>query len=143
MEQLGQFILNHWELWLILLVILLLIFINEFIAQKKRAKELSPAAAVELINHEEAAVIDLRDAEAFRSGHIIDSVRASADDFAQQRMEKYKTKPFILVCARGLQSPALAAKLRLEGFNQPMVLAGGIAAWTGANLPLVKSKAKK
>ena len=140
MEQLGQFILNHWALWLALVVIFLLIFVSELFAQKKRAKTLSPAAAVEMINHEEAVVIDLRDPEIFRAGHIIDAICTPADDFSQKRMEKYKSKPLIIVCARGIQSAALATKLREQGFVTPMVLAGGIAAWQTASLPLVKGK---
>ena len=140
MEQLGQFIINHWELWLALVLILLLIFINELLAQKKQAKELSPQAAVSLINHENAVVMDLRDAEAFRKGHIIDSIRVASDEFSQRRMDKYKAKNIILVCARGLQSATLASKLREQGFSQPMVLAGGITAWQAAELPLVKGK---
>ncbi|KTD16703.1 rhodanese-like domain-containing protein [Legionella jordanis] len=139
-QQLGQFIINHWALWLAFLILLLLIFINELQTQKKRAKEVSPQAAVDLINHEGAVVIDLRDAELFGKGHIIDSIRATAEDFGQQRMEKYKTKPIILVCARGLQAAQLAAKLRNEGFSQPFVLAGGIAGWQAADLPVVKGK---
>lgn len=140
MEQLTQFAINHWQLWSALIVILVVIFIHELLSQKNRAKELSTSAAVEMINHENAVVIDLRDAKAFRAGHIIDSIHASAEDFNQQRMDKYKNKPVILVCARGLQSPTLAAKLRKEGFTQPMVLTGGIAAWQTDSLPLVKGK---
>jgi len=140
MGQLGQFVTNHWALWVALIVILLLVLINELYSQKKRAKELSPSAAIDLINHENAVVIDLRDPELFRAGHIIDSVCTPSDDFSQKRMEKYKTKPVILVCARGLQSVVMATKLRAEGFTQPMVLAGGITAWQAAGLPLVKGK---
>lgn len=140
MGQLGQFITNHWGLWLALVGVLALIYINELLSQKKRAKELSAVAAVEMINHENAMVIDLREQEIFRAGHIIDAIRASADNFSEQRMEKYKKKPLILVCAKGLQSTALAMKLRELGFEQPMVLAGGIAAWQEAGLPLVKGK---
>lgn len=140
MDQLGQFIINHWQLWLALLVVLILVFINELQDQKKRAKELSPQAAVNLINHENAQIIDLRDTESYRKGHIIDAIQATADDFEQEKMSKYKTKPFILVCAKGLQSAELATKLRTQGFSQPMALAGGIAAWQGAELPLIKGK---
>lgn len=140
MEQLEQFAVNHWELWLALVVILVLIYINEFLMQKKRAKELSPQATVNMINNENAIIIDLRDQESFRNGHIIDAIQAPADDFNQQRMDKYKEKPLILVCARGLQSASLATKLKQQGFKQPMVLAGGITAWQNADLPLVKGK---
>ncbi len=142
MGQLTQFITNHWGLWLALVIVLAFIFINELITQKKRAKELSPAAAIDLINHNHAVIIDLRDPDAFRAGHIIDSIRASADEFDQQRMAKYKNKHLILVCARGLQSATLATKLRAQGFTEPMALAGGITAWQAAELPLVKTKGK-
>ena len=140
MGQLGQFITNHWLLWLALVAVLALIYINELLSQKKRAKELTTAAAIEMINHENAVVIDLRDQEVFRAGHIIDAIRAAADDFNQKRMEKYKQKPIILVCAKGIQSMALATKLREQGFAEPMSLAGGIAAWQEAGLPLIKGK---
>lgn len=140
MGQLEQFILNHWTLCLALVVILIFIFINELLMQKNRAKSVSPAAAIELINHENAVVMDMRDPETFRAGHIIDAICSPADDFNEKRMEKYKTKPVILVCARGIQAAALATKLRTQGFTQPMVLAGGIAAWQAAGLPLVKGK---
>lgn len=139
MEHLGQFITNHWQLWLAFIVILLLIFINELITQKKKAKELSPQSAIDLINNENAVVIDLRDKESFKNGHIIDAIHCTAEDFEQAKMNKYKNKPIILVCARGLQSPAIAAKISTMGF-QPMVLGGGIAAWQNADLPLVKGK---
>ena len=140
MNQLAPFITHHWELWLSLVIILFVIFINELVSQKNRGKALSATAAVEKINHDNAVVIDIRDAAAFRTGHIIDAISASADDFTQSRMDKYKTKPIILVCAKGLQSAALATKLRQQGFTQPMTLAGGMAAWQADNLPLIKGK---
>ncbi|MBA2709391.1 MAG: rhodanese-like domain-containing protein [Tatlockia sp.] len=140
MGQLSQFILNHWVLWALLILILILIYINELLTQKKRAKELSPQAAVNLINHDNAVVIDLRDAESYAKGHIIDAIRASAEDFNQKRMAKYKEKPIILVCAKGLQTAVLATKLKQEGFGQAMVLAGGMTAWRAAELPIVKGK---
>lgn len=138
MGQLTQFITNHWQLCAALIVVLLFILVNEIISQKKRAAELSPAAAIDMINHDDALVIDIRDTEAFRTGHIINAIRASSEDFQQQRLDKYKDKPLILVCQRGLQAQALAQKLRGLGFSKPMVLAGGIAAWQSASLPVVK-----
>jgi rhodanese-related sulfurtransferase len=140
MEQLGQFILNHLGLVSALIIILILIFINEFISQKKKAKELTPAGVVKLMNHDDAVVIDSRDAETFASGHIINAIRASGDEFTKERIKKYKQKPIVLVCARGLQSPALATKLREQGFENVAVLSGGMNAWQTANLPTVKGK---
>ena len=92
LNDLGLFLVNHWTLGLALFAILLLIFANEFLAQKKRAKEISPAKVIELINNEQASVFDLRDSESFRAGHITDSIRVSSEDFDSKRMEKYKNK---------------------------------------------------
>lgn len=139
-QNLMPFIMRHWQLWLILMVVLVLIFVNEYLTQRKQAKALSTIAAVEMINHQNATVIDLRNNEAFRAGHIIDAILATEDDFTQQRMDKYKLQPLILVCPRGMQSTALSAKLKTLGFSQPYVLAGGMSAWQAANLPLVKGK---
>lgn len=139
MNQFNQFVINHWQLWAAFIVILLLVFINEFIAQKKKAKEINPQTAVDLINNEHALVVDLRDKEAYKTGHIIDSVHMAADDFSENKMNKYKDKPIILVCAKGHQSPTVAATARAQGFNS-YVLSGGIIAWQNADLPLVKNK---
>ncbi|MGQ3888755.1 rhodanese-like domain-containing protein [Legionella sp. CNM-1927-20] len=140
MAQLGHFIINHWLLWALLLVVLIAIFINELAERKKQGQEVSPQAAVKLINENDAVVIDLRDEENYRKGHIINAVRATPESFNGKQMSKYKTKPIILVCAQGLESKTLAAQLRQQGFTQPMVLSGGINAWQNADLPLVKGK---
>ncbi|KTD73936.1 rhodanese-like domain-containing protein [Legionella tucsonensis] len=139
MEHLGQFIINHWQLWLALIVILLLIFINELVTQKKKAKELTPQAAVDLINNENAVVIDLRDKEVFKQGHIIDSINVKSEDFEQQKMDKYKNVPLILISTRVFEAQTIASKIRTQGY-QPHILSGGITSWQNAELPLVKGK---
>jgi rhodanese-related sulfurtransferase len=138
MEQIYQFIINHWALCLAFVGIILLIYINEWFTKSNGPKTLTPQFAVEKINHEDAVVIDLRDQEAFAAGHIINALRAGADDFDLPRMDKYKLKPVILVCSRGIQAQTLASKLKSKGFMNAMVLAGGLSAWQSAGLPLVK-----
>lgn len=140
MTQLGQFIMHHWVLCIALVVVLIAIFINERQDQKKRAKELSPQNLIKLINEENVVVIDIRDAESYRKGHIIGAIRASSEDFEQKRMDKYKKSPLVLVCNKGLQSTALATKLHELGFSEPMVLSSGMGAWQAADLPIVKGK---
>jgi len=137
MNQFSQFVVHHWPLWVAFAILLVLIIINELFALQKKAKEVSPQMAVSLINNDGAVVVDLRDKEAFKNGHIIESIQASADDFNQAKMNKYKDTPLILVCARGLQAPVVAAKIRPLGFN-PVVVRGGMSAWINANLPLIK-----
>jgi rhodanese-related sulfurtransferase len=139
MEHLSQFITNHWMLCLAFIAVLALIFIYELVSQKKKAKQLTPQLAVAMINNENAVVIDLRDKETFKGGHIIDSINANPEDFDLPKMNKYKNKPLILTCARGLQSQTVAAKIHTQGY-QVFILAGGITGWQSADLPLVKGK---
>lgn len=138
MEHLGTFILTHWHLWLALLVILLLIYLNETLDQKKRIYEISPQNAVKKINHDSATLFDLRSRDEFQQGHIVDSVHTTDASFEQKKMEKYKTKPIILICSKGLQSRQTTAKLRTLGFTEVYMLSGGIEAWKKADLPLIK-----
>jgi rhodanese-related sulfurtransferase len=139
MEQLSQFIMNHWLLWLFFILLLILIFAYELYSQKQKAKQISPQTAVAMMNNEEAVIVDLRDGESYKKGHILDSINANVEDFEKPKMNKYKNKQIILTCARGLQSPSAAAKIRTLGY-QALILSGGIDAWQSADLPLVKSK---
>lgn len=140
MQQLSEFIVNHWLLVSAFIAILVLVFINEMLEQRKQAASLSPEAAVLAINHEDAIVIDIRDSDTYRHGHILSAIRANPADFEANRMDKYKDKAIVLACARGLQSAPLAAKLKTLGFTKVHVLAGGISAWQAAGYPLVKGK---
>lgn len=140
MEQLEQFVVNNWVLFLALIVILALIFIYELISQKNQPQGLSTHATVSLINQEDATVIDIRDQQAYKNGHILNSIHATESDFNQSKLGKYKDKIIILVCAKGLQSPALATKLRDQEYKNIKILSGGVAAWLAADLPLVKGK---
>ena len=90
------------------------------------------------MNHENAVVFDLRDAEAFKKGHIIHAIQAGTTEIQATKMKPYQTKPIILVCARGQQSTALGMKLRQQGYTQVFILEGGMSAWQNAGLPLVK-----
>lgn len=138
MEQLQQFITNHWALVAAFLGLLLLIYLNEWFSQKRAPKLLSPQSVVKKMNHDDAQIFDLRELSAFSTGHIINSIRTSAEDFNEPRMNKYKEKEIILVCAKGQQSQPLATTLKAMGFTHAMALSGGIAAWQNAELPLVK-----
>tara|TARA_Y100000588_G_C14198706_1_gene901450 strand:+ start:549 stop:926 length:378 start_codon:yes stop_codon:yes gene_type:complete len=121
MEQFGQFILNHLGLWVALMVILLLVLINEWLGQKNKAKELSVAESVKLMNDEDAKVFDLRDTEAFKAGHISNAIQVKQNELEKEHLKKFKDQPIILVCNRGLQSQTVAKKLRDLEFQKSML----------------------
>ena len=47
-----------------------------------------------------------------------------------------KDKPLIVVCATGSRAGKAAAQLRANGYGEVYVLAGGLAAWREAGLPI-------
>ena len=134
MEQFTQFIMHHMALFGALVMIVILIYVNEWLTQKRSGKALSPQGLVEKINHDDAVVLDIRDEAAFSAGHIINAIRVTEQNL---KMNKYKDKPVVVVCQKGLTAKAFAAKLTAEGLTV-MTLEGGITAWKAAGLPLVK-----
>ncbi len=136
--QFLTFVSNHWTLWLAFFIVLALLLLNEYITQKRGPKQLSPGTAVQAMNQANTPMIDMRDTEAFRQNHIIHA--KNIPQATLETLKSYQSKPFILVCARGLQSAPLAIKLQKAGFTEVMVLTGGIAAWKADNLPLVSGK---
>ena len=138
MDSFFQFISQHWALSVAFVVILLTVLAYEYYCLQKEGKAISTAQAIEQINHFSAVVVDLRNAEVFKKGHIIDAIRATASDFDTPKMQAFKDRPIILVCARGIESQALAPKLHKQGFAKVMTLANGMTSWQTAKLPMVK-----
>jgi rhodanese-related sulfurtransferase len=56
-----------------LAVVLVLLMIIEFLRLKSNNFRVNTSQAIQLINREQAIVVDLRSPELFRKGHIIDS----------------------------------------------------------------------
>jgi rhodanese-related sulfurtransferase len=109
----------------------------------KRWKAVTPAQLTDLINRENALVIDLRGQGDYEKGHIIGSrhVLPSAADASNKLLAKATESPVVLVCAAGMSAGAVAGKLVKAGFRNVSVLDGGIGAWQAAGLPLAKGKA--
>ena len=94
-----------------------------------------------LINKEDAVVLDIRAQKDFKDGHIIGSKQIKPEEVREgnfSKLEKYKDKPIIVVCAMGNLASGTANKMVKQGFNHTYVLSGGIGAWQGASLPLSK-----
>ena len=143
MQQLIQFLGHNWAMSAALIIVFAMIVFNEIQFLRKKGKEVSPQDVVNLINNDNAVVIDLRPKENHIKSHIIDSISATLDEFNKNKMDRYKSRTVILVCEQGVKSAALALKLRGQGFTNPLVLSGGMNAWQKASLPTVKGTTVK
>jgi rhodanese-related sulfurtransferase len=102
---------------------------------------LSPNAAVLLMNHEKAVVVDVCEAPEFAAEHIVGAKHAPLGELEQKlpTLVKNKALPLILVCASGGRSKRALAVAQKLGYTQAHSLTGGLTAWKEANLPTVKS----
>jgi len=140
MAHLGEFVVNHWLLVTALIVILLLLAVE---AAKRRVlgfKEIQPQEAVRLINHEDALMVDVRDDEEYRAGHVLNALLIPYGLMEErlQELEPYKLRPLIVYCRTGQRAARACALLQKHGFARLYKLSGGILAWRGAELPVVK-----
>lgn len=139
MQELSTFITHHPYLCGAVLVLFILLTIVEVIRAKRKAADLTPAAVTHKINRENAVIIDLRPEDIFKQGHIIDARQLTSDSLQKnpKMLDKFKTKPLIIVCNNGLESQKTAAFLIKSGYNA-YSLAGGMRAWGDAQLPTIK-----
>lgn len=102
----------------------------------------SALQATQLMNREDALVIDVRDPGEYGAGHILGAksvplARLEAGEVPAE-VVKRKNRSVIVYCERGDRAEKAAAALRKQGFEKAVSLAGGLAAWRQAGLPVEK-----
>lgn len=97
-------------------------------------------AALQLINHKNAFVLDVREPDEYKGGHILNSQLIPLGKLKERigELAKYKNVPVVVVCRSGTRSGTACVTLAKEGFSQAYNLAGGMMAWQKANLPTQK-----
>jgi rhodanese-related sulfurtransferase len=135
-----EFIVNHWMLCSLALLLIIFIIIEEIRGWGQGVSRLQPSELTHLINREDAAVIDVRDNQAFAKGHIIGSINIPhiKMDASIEKIKKYQDRPIVLVCGNGQTASQEGIKLKNKGFEKIYCLSGGLTAWKEAGLPLIK-----
>jgi rhodanese-related sulfurtransferase len=143
MEHLLPFIQKHPLLVSGIALLAIAAIVIELRHRLSAAAAVGPSDAVRLMN-KGALVIDVRAAEAYATGHIIDARHIPQAELAAQAdaLKKYREKPVIVCCDSGVTSGASAGVLKSLGFTQVVNLRGGIGAWKTENMPLVTTTSK-
>lgn len=115
---------------------------NEIAGRSGGFRRVNPAQLTGMINRDDALVVDLRPAGDFAKGHIAGArnVQMSQFDPENRQLAPARELPVVLVCNVGQTAATAARRLRKAGFSRVSVLEGGIQAWQGADLPLVKGR---
>ncbi len=101
----------------------------------------SPSDAVLLMNRAKVLILDVRDEVEFAKGHIQGAKHIPQAELAGRikEVEKFKSKPVLVHCQRGMRSKKACETLRQQEFTQLHDLQGGLDRWIEAKMPLVKA----
>ncbi len=140
LTQISEFAANHPFLVLAFAVLLALVFFNEMKVATQRFASLTPAAAVQLMNHEDVIVLDVREPSETAVGKISGAVQIPVGAVAKRigELEKHKDKTLLVYCKTGARTGVACKDLSKNGFEKVYSLNGGLAAWQEAHLPISK-----
>ncbi len=141
MGHIGEFIVNHWVLTLSLVVIVALLVMDALKRKVLGFQDIKPQEAVRLINHEDAVPVDVREDGEYHEGHVLNAVHIPLGlmEGRLHELDAYKERPLIVYCRTGQRAAHAGVLLRKQGYERVYKLSGGILAWRGADLPVVKS----
>ncbi len=104
------------------------------------AAKVSTNDAVNLINREKAVLIDVSEPAEYAAGHAAGAKSVPLSQLENSTaLPKNKALPLVVVCATGARAGRAVGTLKKLGFENSRALAGGLAAWRAANLPVEKA----
>ena len=138
MNQVFEFIGNH-PILVAAFVILLVLFIRN--EMRRGGRSVTAQQLVDLVNRENALIIDVRDKKEFDAGHIVDALNIpfAALDRRVKELGKHRDRPIVVACKMGQHAGTAGAILRKHGFENVSRLAGGVTEWRNQSLPVVRA----
>lgn len=101
--------------------------------------KVSVSEAVHLINREKAVLIDVCEPAEYAAGHAVGARSVPLGSLESSKaLPANKAQPVVIVCQSGARATRAAGILRKLGYENAKVLAGGMAAWREANMPIEK-----
>ena len=136
MDKFILFLIEHYFYSVPLIVLVILLIRSNAV---KGGKKITPQDLVSLTNQDAAKLIDLRSPNEFADGHITGSINIPYADI-EDRLHEIKLqegKSLVLICDSGSQSANAGEVLNKSGYENTVILSGGIGAWKLDNLPLI------
>ncbi|MEY3219721.1 MAG: hypothetical protein RIT27_1078 [Pseudomonadota bacterium] len=142
MTQLLEFTSNHGMLVGAFIAVSAMLIWNLIGDAIQGLESVIPLQAVNLINHDNALIVDVRESNEFESGHIINALHIPVGGLSNHlaKLEKYRQQPIVVSCASGNRSSHACRILKKNGFEKVYNLKGGMLAWQSAGLPVAKGK---
>jgi rhodanese-related sulfurtransferase len=131
-----NFVIENWYLFVAALVSGGML-IWPMLTQGGGTARVSAADAVQIINREKGVLIDVSEPAEYAAAHAVGAKSVPLASLEASRdLPKNKSLPLVIVCPTGTRAVRALAVLKKLGFENTRVLAGGLAAWRAANLPV-------
>ena len=98
--------------------------------------DLSAALAAERLATSEPVAIDVRMPREYDRKHVAGSINIPLNHLIERLPEVPRGRSVIVYCAGGYRSSIAASLLQQQGITTVAEIAGGVAAWEAAKLPL-------
>lgn len=99
-------------------------------------KEISPTQAWELLQKDNAVLVDIRDEQRFNYSHPQNAFHLTNQSYGEF-LEKYDYEdPIFVLCYHGISSRNTAQFLVEQGFDEVYSVMGGFERWVKEGLPI-------
>ena len=133
------FIYNNIVLFSAFIILGLLIINHEIKSHFSPTKNINCDDLINTMNNSKALLIDMRNAEEFKAGHIVGAKNYSLDDLAN--LDVSVADDAIITYANDEKTAIQAADLILkQGAKEVFYLEGGLSSWIDNNMPLSGGK---
>jgi rhodanese-related sulfurtransferase len=100
---------------------------------------LSAQDTVKLMNSRQVQIVDVRTAEEFALGSLLNARHVPVAEIAARSGELRTDLPAVVVCETGRRASLASVKLRSAGIAEVFILEGGLQAWRSAGLPITRA----
>ena len=135
-----SFIVANWMLVLIMVLSGAMLLWPLVQGRFSKMKEAGTLDVTQLINRQNAVLLDVRETKEFEGGRLPGAVHIPLSQLGSRGAElaKQMTRPVVAYCESGQRSRAAGGPLAKLGFSDVYHLTGGFRAWKDAGLPVEK-----
>jgi len=142
MQTFFEFLMRHWVLSLVALVLIVMLIGNELSRRLQKFRTIDPSEVARKAGREGVVLIDVREPNEWKEGHIKGARHIPLGKLGDRLGEIRSESPdeVVIYCRSGNRSATAANLLVKGGCEQVSHLGGGILAWESQNYPVSKGK---
>jgi rhodanese-related sulfurtransferase len=142
MSEFFHFLAAHWLLSAAFIIVLAITAAVEWRDKEQNTSHhIDTQSTINMMNRNQATVIDLREASAYKQGHIIGAKNIPLNELNadNKELKKISSEKIILVNEQGIIKATTKQEIKKINFKEVNILKGGMQAWKTADLPLSKN----